>query len=168
MCSSIEVRGDADLVLRAAGFSAILPSRFDAMLRYCLCTVGLLAGLCHGAEPNGPGRAVGTWIRAAIRADDGATKVTPRLVISSDKQGSDLIIGTSSDRPGFAEDLSLTVYRIVSSEQNVLVVDVDGKRVKVEYAIDGDTLKVTCNERLPAGRHFKAYDMSGAWTRLKK
>ena len=111
---------------------------------------------------------LGTWTRASIEADDGVTKVTPRLVIASDKEGSDLMVGAASNPPGFAEKLSFAVHRIVSSEKNAMVIDVDGKQVEVDCVVEGNTLKITCKQRLPAGSHLKAYDISGAWTRLKR
>jgi hypothetical protein len=47
-----------------------------------------------------------------------------------------------------------------------LSVEVGGKRVRMAYTLDRDTLTIVTRDRLPAGRYLGKYDISGTWERF--
>jgi len=48
-----------------------------------------------------------------------------------------------------------------------LVIEVGGKKVRIGYTLDKDTLTIVCKDRVPAGKCLGSYNISGIWERFK-
>jgi hypothetical protein len=51
--------------------------------------------------------------------------------------------------------------------KGTLLLDVGGKKVRLEYKLEKDTLTIQCNEPLPAGSYIERMNVSGTWVRLR-
>jgi hypothetical protein len=146
------------------------------MLRVSLATVAILLGAttCVRADdvPEQLKLLSGKWTRAAVKADDGKTEVTPQLTVAAEGKTRLLLIGAGIDvgNLGLLKERSSTSYDLGFKEggkKTTLTLEVEKNQVEIEYKLDMDTLKLTCKQKVPAGKHLKAFDISGEWKRVK-
>jgi hypothetical protein len=146
------------------------------MFRVFLTVVAVLLGVTPGVRadevPEELKSLKGQWTRMPVKADDGTQEVTPRLTFAFDGKTRLLLIGAGTDvgNLGLVKDSSSTSYDLgfeKGEKKTTLTIEVEKKKFEIEYQLEKDTLKITCKQKVPAGKHLKAFDISGQWKRVK-
>jgi hypothetical protein len=114
----------------------------------------------------------GRWRRSATKVNDGKTGVVPTLEFDLE----DTLLGRKMEvSGGQVEGVSVPTIPVsgefhLSGEDDRTYVVWSGAspELKVEYELDGDTLKLKCDKTVDVVGLAKDFDLSGEWTRMKQ
>jgi hypothetical protein len=75
-------------------------------------------------------------------------------------------VGAGEITAGASDNYLIGARRDDGGQKWILVINVQGKKVEIEFTQVKETLKIACREKIPAGKFLKSFDISGEWKRV--